>query len=37
MEGQTVAAQTNAVLKSTGGIANVTASGLDKLAGSMPR
>jgi phage-related protein len=34
-QGQLVAAQTNAVLKSTGGVANVTAEGLDKLAGSM--
>jgi hypothetical protein len=35
MAGQAVAAQTEAVLKSTGGAANVTAAGLDRMALSM--
>jgi hypothetical protein len=34
-ETQKVAAQTNAVLKSTGGVANVTASDVDTLAGAL--
>lgn len=36
-EGQVVAAQTGAVLKSTGGIANVTAAEIGDLAGSLSR
>jgi hypothetical protein len=36
-QGQRVAAQTNAVLKSTGGISNVTAKQVDKLATSLMR
>lgn len=35
MQGEKVTAQTNAVLKSTGGVANVTAKEIDKLAGSL--
>jgi hypothetical protein len=37
MEGQKVMAQTNAVIHSTGGIANVTANHVDRLAGSLSR
>jgi phage-related minor tail protein len=37
MESQRVTAQTNAVLKSTGGIANVTAKEVEKLAGSLSK
>lgn len=37
LEGQKVAAQTRAVLKSTGGAANVTAKQIDQLAGSILR
>jgi phage-related protein len=37
MEGQRVAAQTNAVLKSTGGVANVSAKQIDLMADSMLR
>jgi hypothetical protein len=36
-EGQKVAAQTNAVLKSTGGVANVTAKQVDELASSLSK
>jgi hypothetical protein len=37
MEAERVTAQTNAVLKSTGGVANVTAGQVDKLAASLMR
>src|SRR4051794_34273821 len=37
MEAQRITAQTNAVLKSTGGVANVTGAQVDKLANSMLR
>src|SRR5688500_14401302 len=37
MDAQKVTAQTNAVLESTGGIANVTAGEIDNLAGSLLR
>ncbi len=37
MEAERVTAQTNAVIKSTGGVANVTAGEIDKLASSLMR
>ena len=37
MEGQKVAVQTAAVLKSTGGVANVTARHVDRMAGALSR
>jgi hypothetical protein len=37
MDGQKIAAQTNAVLQSTGGVANVTAKHVDSMAGALSR